>query len=85
MICFTEHASFIILLGVPIWFWFPATARINPLFIDGLDILDGECKKVAAISQVSSPTELELVQPDNVEAENIVIDFRGGWQVETLE
>ncbi|GJN08947.1 hypothetical protein PR202_ga26908 [Eleusine coracana subsp. coracana] len=61
--------------------WFPATARINPLFIDGLDIFDGENKKVAAISQVSSPRELELIQPENTEAENIVIDFRGGWQV----
>ncbi|GJN30415.1 hypothetical protein PR202_gb18720 [Eleusine coracana subsp. coracana] len=61
--------------------WFPATARINPLFIDGLDIFDGENKKVAAISQVSSPRELELIQPDNIEAKNVVIDFRGGWQV----
>ncbi|OEL29419.1 3-dehydroquinate synthase, partial [Dichanthelium oligosanthes] len=62
-------------------FGFSATARINPLFIDGPEIFDGENQKVAVISQVSSPRELELVQPDNVEAENIVIDFRGGWQV----
>ncbi|XP_062216673.1 uncharacterized protein LOC133916830 isoform X1 [Phragmites australis] len=58
-----------------------STARINPLFIDGPEIFDGENQKVAVILQVSSPRELELVQPDNVEAENIVIDFRGGWQV----
>ncbi|CAN6313902.1 unnamed protein product [Urochloa humidicola] len=58
-----------------------STARINPLFIDGPEIFDGENQKVAVISQVASPRELELVQPDNVEAENIVIDFRGGWQV----
>jgi len=58
-----------------------STARINPLFIDGPEIFDGENQKVAEISQVSSPRELELVQPDNVEVKNIVIDFRGGWQV----
>ncbi|KAJ1298596.1 hypothetical protein BS78_01G466100 [Paspalum vaginatum] len=58
-----------------------STARIDPLFIDGPAIFDGDNQKVAVISQVSSPRELELVQPDNVEAENIVIDFRGGWQV----
>ncbi|CAN6285536.1 unnamed protein product [Urochloa humidicola] len=58
-----------------------STARINPLFIDGPEIFNGENQKVAVISQVASPKELELIQPDNVEAENIVIDFRGGWQV----
>ncbi|KAF8776454.1 hypothetical protein HU200_003159 [Digitaria exilis] len=58
-----------------------STARIHPLFIDGQEILDGENQKVALISQVSSPKELELLQPDNFQAENIVIDFRGGWQV----
>ncbi|KAL6867192.1 hypothetical protein ACP4OV_015216 [Aristida adscensionis] len=58
-----------------------ATARINPLFIDGSDIFDGKNQKVAVISQVSSPRELELVQPDSVESDNFVIDFRGGWQV----
>ncbi|CAL4912796.1 unnamed protein product [Urochloa decumbens] len=58
-----------------------STARINPLFIDGPEIFDSENQKVAVISQVASPKELELVQPDNVEAENFVIDFRGGWQV----
>ncbi|WVZ55618.1 hypothetical protein U9M48_006256 [Paspalum notatum var. saurae] len=58
-----------------------STARIDPLFIDGPAIFDGQNQKVAVISQVSSPGELQLVQPDNVEADNIVIDFRGGWQV----
>ncbi|AQL09372.1 3-dehydroquinate synthase [Zea mays] len=58
-----------------------STARINALFIDGPGIFDEENQKVAVISQVSSPGELDLVQPDNAEAENIVIDFRGGWQV----
>jgi len=58
-----------------------SSARINPLFIDGPEIFDGENQNVAEISQVSSPRELELVQPDNVEVKNIVIDFRGGWQV----
>ncbi|KAF0912856.1 hypothetical protein E2562_019444 [Oryza meyeriana var. granulata] len=58
-----------------------STACINPLFIDGLEIFDKQNQKVAVISEVSSPRELELIQPDNVEVENIVIDFRGGWQV----
>ncbi|XP_052146993.1 uncharacterized protein LOC127766028 isoform X1 [Oryza glaberrima] len=58
-----------------------STARINPLFIDGLEIFDEKKQKIAVISEVSSPGELELIQPDNVEVENIVIDFRGGWQV----
>lgn len=58
-----------------------STARINALFIDGPGIFDEENQKVAVISQVSSPGELDLVQPDDAEAENIVIDFRGGWQV----
>uniref|UniRef100_A0A0E0CVU1 Uncharacterized protein n=1 Tax=Oryza meridionalis TaxID=40149 RepID=A0A0E0CVU1_9ORYZ len=57
-----------------------STARINPLFIDGLEIFDEKKQKIAVISEVSSPGELELIQPDNVEVENIVIDFRGGWQ-----
>jgi hypothetical protein len=65
-------------------FDFSATARINALFIDGPGIFDEENQKVAVISQVSSPGELDLVQPDNAEAENIVIDFRGGWQVRQL-
>ncbi|KAF0909885.1 hypothetical protein E2562_000196, partial [Oryza meyeriana var. granulata] len=58
-----------------------STARINPLFIDGLEIFDEQNQKVVVISEVSSPRELELIQLDNVEVENIVIDFRGGWQV----
>lgn len=62
-------------------FGIAATARINPLFIDGLEIFDEKKQKIAVISEVSSPGELELIQPDNVEVENIVIDFRGGWQV----
>ena len=58
-----------------------ATARIHPLFIDGLEILDEENQKVAAISVISSPSELKLMQPENVEVQNTVIDFRGDWQV----
>lgn len=65
-------------------FDFSATARINALFIDGPGIFDEENQKVAVISQVSSPGELDLVQPDNAKTENIVIDFRGGWQVRQL-
>ena len=58
-----------------------ATARIHPLFIDGLEILDEGNQKVAAISVISSPSELQLIQPENMEVQNTVIDFQGDWQV----
>ncbi|KAE8820180.1 hypothetical protein D1007_01892 [Hordeum vulgare] len=58
-----------------------ATARIHPLFIDGLEIFDEGNQKVATISEISSPSELQLIQPDNVEVQNTVIHFRGDWQV----
>lgn len=63
-----------------------ATARIHPLFIDGLEIFDEGNQKVATISEISSPSELQLIQPDNVEVQNTVIHFRGDWQVsQTIE
>ncbi|KAF7050461.1 hypothetical protein CFC21_058830 [Triticum aestivum] len=58
-----------------------STARIHPLFIDGLQIFDEGNQKVATISEISSPSELQLIQPDNVEVQNTVIHFRGDWQV----
>ncbi|XP_014752374.1 uncharacterized protein LOC100822062 isoform X2 [Brachypodium distachyon] len=58
-----------------------STARILPLYIDGLEIFDEGNKKVAAISKISSPSELQLIQPDNVEVQNTVIHFQGDWQV----
>ncbi|XP_047089586.1 3-dehydroquinate synthase homolog isoform X1 [Lolium rigidum] len=58
-----------------------STARIHPLFIDGLEILDEGNQKVAAISVISSPSELQLIQPENMELQNTVIDFQGDWQV----
>ncbi|XBI44587.1 hypothetical protein VPH35_109200 [Triticum aestivum] len=44
-----------------------ATACIHPLFIDGLEIFYEGNQKVAAISEISSPSELQLIQLDNVE------------------
>ncbi|KAM0849825.1 hypothetical protein ACQ4PT_053446 [Festuca glaucescens] len=58
-----------------------STARIHPLFIDGLEILDEGNQKVAAISVISSPSERQLIQPENMKLQNTVIDFRGDWQV----
>uniref|UniRef100_A0ACD5TU87 Uncharacterized protein n=1 Tax=Avena sativa TaxID=4498 RepID=A0ACD5TU87_AVESA len=58
-----------------------STAHIHPLFIEGLEILDEGNQKVATISVISSPTELQLIQPENMEVKNTVIDFRGDWQV----
>jgi hypothetical protein len=69
---------------VCLWLCAAATARIHPLFIDGLEILDEGNQKVAAISVISSPSELQLIQPDNVETQNTVIDFQGDWQVRKL-
>ncbi|CAM0871510.1 unnamed protein product [Alopecurus aequalis] len=57
-----------------------STARIHPLFIDGPEILDEGNQKVAAISVISSPSELQLMQPENMEVQNTMIDFRGDWQ-----
>ncbi|WOL02708.1 hypothetical protein Cni_G11427 [Canna indica] len=57
-----------------------STALIKPLFIDGKGLFDGESNIIASFYDVSSPQELELLQPSK-EADNVVINFQNEWQV----
>ncbi|XP_074564696.1 uncharacterized protein LOC141821203 [Curcuma longa] len=57
-----------------------AIALITPIFIDGKDLLDEQTRKIASLCEVSSPQDLEALQP-NTEAENVVITFQNEWQV----
>ncbi|CAL0321751.1 unnamed protein product [Lupinus luteus] len=55
-------------------------AVIRPLFVDEGEIMDGENKRVATIFDVSTPEELERLRPEDVQAENVVVNLRD-WQV----
>ncbi|CAA7401076.1 unnamed protein product [Spirodela intermedia] len=55
-------------------------ALINPLALQGSDILDGENKRVASFHEISSPQQLEQLQPDDGDG-HVVIHLQGGWQV----
>ncbi|KAG8637893.1 hypothetical protein MANES_15G177000v8 [Manihot esculenta] len=55
-------------------------AMINPLFIKEGEVLDSGSNRVATIFQVSTPEELQQLQPENARAENIVIDLLD-WQI----
>ncbi|XP_012083825.1 3-dehydroquinate synthase homolog isoform X1 [Jatropha curcas] len=55
-------------------------AMIYPLFIEEGEVLGDENKRVAIIFQVSTPQELQQLQPENAQAENIVIDLLD-WQI----
>ncbi|KAF2316251.1 hypothetical protein GH714_041592 [Hevea brasiliensis] len=55
-------------------------ALIYPLFIKEGEVLDDGNNRVATIFQVSTPEELQQLQPENAQAENIVIDLLD-WQI----
>ncbi|KAK1301315.1 hypothetical protein QJS10_CPB12g01325 [Acorus calamus] len=55
-------------------------ALIHPLFVEGSEILDSENKRVANLCEVSSPEQLELIQPDERQAECLVLSLSGEWQ-----
>jgi len=57
-----------------------AFSFINPLFIEEGEVLDGENKRVATIFEVSTPQELQQLQPENGQAENVIINLLD-WQV----
>jgi hypothetical protein len=57
-----------------------AFSFINPLFIEEGEVLDGENKRVATIFEVSTPQELQQLQPENGHAENVIINLLD-WQV----
>lgn len=61
--------------------FYAAIALIEPLFIDGKELLDEQSRKFASFYDVSSPQELELLQPHADEAENVVVNFKNEWQV----
>ncbi|XP_020105038.1 uncharacterized protein LOC109721705 isoform X2 [Ananas comosus] len=58
-----------------------STALIHPLFVDGAKLLDEQGLNVGMFYGVSSPRELELIRPDDMEVDNLVINFQGEWQV----
>ncbi|KAF8390233.1 hypothetical protein HHK36_024758 [Tetracentron sinense] len=55
-------------------------ALIYPLFIENGELLDGESRRVATFVEVSSPQELQQLQPVDEQAENVVISLLD-WQV----
>ncbi|XP_050225751.1 uncharacterized protein LOC126675189 isoform X1 [Mercurialis annua] len=56
------------------------TAMINTLFVDDGEILDDENKRVAAMLEISTPEELQQFQPENVQAETVVVNLLD-WQI----
>jgi hypothetical protein len=43
--------------------------------------MDEQHKRVAVFHNVSSPQDLQILKPEEIEADNIVISFQGEWQV----
>ncbi|XP_078441273.1 3-dehydroquinate synthase [Wolffia australiana] len=56
-------------------------ALINPLSLQESDIYDRENKKVASYYEISSPQQLEKLQPDVGGDAHVVINLQEGWQV----
>ncbi|CAN0924370.1 3-dehydroquinate synthase [Linum grandiflorum] len=56
-----------------------AIALIRPLFIEDGEVLDGE-KKVATIFEVSTPEELQQLNPESTKNDNVIVDLRD-WQI----
>ncbi|KAL3629347.1 hypothetical protein CASFOL_026569 [Castilleja foliolosa] len=50
-------------------------ALLYPLFIEETGIFDGEHIKIASFLEISSPGQLEKLEPLNEQAENIVVDL----------
>ncbi|KAF4390733.1 hypothetical protein G4B88_015623 [Cannabis sativa] len=55
-------------------------AVISPLYIEEGGVLDKEKKRVGSLFKISNPGELELLQPENGLAKNVVVDLLD-WQV----
>ncbi|XP_077224857.1 3-dehydroquinate synthase isoform X3 [Tasmannia lanceolata] len=55
-------------------------ALINPLFVEDDKLFNSENKRVATFSEVSSPQQLQQLQPSDEQAENVVINLLD-WQV----
>lgn len=57
-----------------------AIALMYPLFVEDGEIVDNEKKRVATFFEISSPQQLEQLQPVDDQAENLVINLVD-WQV----
>ncbi|KAI3691251.1 hypothetical protein L2E82_49512 [Cichorium intybus] len=55
-------------------------ALINPLFIEDKRLFDNYDKLVATFSEISSPQQLEQLQPTYELADNVIVDLLD-WQV----
>lgn len=55
-------------------------ALINPLFIENGELHDSEDRRVATFTEISSPEQLELLQPKDEQPDNVIIDLLD-WQV----
>uniref|UniRef100_A0A6V7QW86 Uncharacterized protein n=1 Tax=Ananas comosus var. bracteatus TaxID=296719 RepID=A0A6V7QW86_ANACO len=58
-----------------------ATALIHPLSVDGSKLLDEQGLNVGMFLVFHLHKELELIRPDDMEVDNLVINFQGEWQV----
>lgn len=60
---------------------FEATAAIQPLFLEGSQVMDNQHKRIALFYNVTTPQDLQILKPEEIEADNMVISFQGEWQV----
>ena len=57
-----------------------AIALIHPLFIEEKKLFDREGRRVATFYEVSSPQQLQLLQPVDKQPDNVIINLLD-WQV----
>ncbi|KAF7134638.1 hypothetical protein RHSIM_Rhsim08G0067900 [Rhododendron simsii] len=55
-------------------------AMIYPLFIEKGELLDSDRRRVATFSEISSPEQLERLQPEDEQAEIVIVNLLD-WQV----
>ncbi|XP_071710646.1 uncharacterized protein [Rutidosis leptorrhynchoides] len=55
-------------------------AMIHPLFLEDIRLFDNEASLVATFSEISSPEQLEHLQPLYEHADNVIVDLLD-WQV----
>ncbi|XP_062106681.1 uncharacterized protein LOC133818015 isoform X2 [Humulus lupulus] len=55
-------------------------AVISPLYIEDEGVFDKENRRVGSVFKISNPGELELLQPENGLAKNVIVDLLD-WQV----
>ena len=62
------------------FFFFSAVALVDTLFIGEKQVTDGTGKVVAAVFEVSTPEELQMLKVENEQTENIVLGLLD-WKV----